>query len=220
MAMAYEDLQTRAMTRKQRERAARQAEIIDAAEALFAAKGFESTTMEEIAEEAEFGKPTLYSYFKSKDELLFLVHMRKHEPKMAALRGAVAEHAKGIEKLRALGLAYYEFYKQNPEYLRMQVYWDYKGLNFDKFGSAVREQYRELESAFAEFCEILRIGARDGTVRAGLDVEQTLDLFFMLMRTVLNQVILVTPPLVSQLNDNSEKAYVSCLDLFLEGVRA
>jgi hypothetical protein len=37
---------------------------------------------------------------------------------------------------------------------------------------------------------------------------------------VLNQVMLVTPPAVSQLNDNSEKAYFSCLDLFLESVRA
>jgi TetR/AcrR family transcriptional regulator len=218
--MAHEDAQTRVMTRKERERAARREEIIDAAEALFAAQGFENTTMDEIAERAEFGKPTLYSYFKSKDEILFLVHMRKHEPKMAVLRGAIAEHTTGIDKLQALGLAYYEFYRQNPEYLRMQVYWDYKGFDFDKFGTAVRKQYQELESAFYDFCEILRIGVEDGTIRDNLDVEQTLDLFFMLMRTVLNQVMLVTPPAVSQLNDNSEKAYFSCLDLFLESVRA
>jgi AcrR family transcriptional regulator len=218
--MARAKDETRTMTRKERERASRREGIIDAAEALFAAKGFENATMDEIAEKAEFGKPTLYSYFKSKDEILFLVHMRKHEPKIAMLRQAVAKQGTGVDKLRALGLAYYQFYKRNPEYLRMQIYWDHKGLAFDRFGAAVRGQYEQLESAFYEFAGIIRLGVRDGTIRDGLDVEQTLDLFFLLMRTVMNQVILVEPPSVSQLEENSESAYLYCLDLFLESVRA
>ena len=47
------------LTRKERERATRRREIIDAAQDLFLSKGFENTTMEEIAQRAEFGKPTL-----------------------------------------------------------------------------------------------------------------------------------------------------------------
>ena len=37
---------------------------------LFTAKGYEETTMEDIAEAAEVSKATLYNYFSSKENLL------------------------------------------------------------------------------------------------------------------------------------------------------
>ncbi len=43
--------------------------IVDAAWELFKANGFERTTMSEISERVGGSKATLYSYFKSKDEL-------------------------------------------------------------------------------------------------------------------------------------------------------
>ncbi len=43
------------------------AQIIDVAVRLFAERGYEKTTMEEIAERAEVGSSTLYRYFPSKD---------------------------------------------------------------------------------------------------------------------------------------------------------
>ena len=57
--------------RKEREKLARKTEIINAAEKIFFKKGFENSTMDDIAKEAEFTKKTLYSYFKSKEELYF-----------------------------------------------------------------------------------------------------------------------------------------------------
>lgn len=218
--MSTKSGETGSMTRKERERATRRQEIIAAAEELFAARGFENTTMEEIAEKAEFGKPTLYSYFKSKDEILFRIHMRKHEAKMATFRQAIAQHTMGYAKLRALGVAYYRFYRGNPEYLRMQVYWDYKGLDLDKLNEPVRDQYRELEDTFVELSQILRLGAADGSLRDDLDVGRTMDLFFMTLRAVLNQVLLVAPPRVSQIDDNSEGTYFYYLDLLMDAMRA
>jgi AcrR family transcriptional regulator len=58
-----------ALTRKDRERVFRRKEIMDAAVKLFADKGFNSTTLEEIAELSEFGKGTLYNYFSGKEEI-------------------------------------------------------------------------------------------------------------------------------------------------------
>jgi AcrR family transcriptional regulator len=212
--------ETGSMTRKERERAGRREAIIDAAEELFGAKGFENTTMEEIAEKAEFGKPTLYSYFKGKDEILFRVHMRRHGVKVAGFREAIEAETTGYEKLRALGGAYYRFYKANPEYLRMQIHWDYQGLTFDRVSDTVQDQYNELVSTSVELGGILRLGAKDGSLRSDLDIDRTMDLFFMTLRTVANQVLLIEPPLVSQLDDNSESMYFYYLDLFLQAVRA
>ena len=51
------------------ERKMRQERILAGALEVFKAKGLESATMEEIAEESGFGKATLYYYFHSKEEV-------------------------------------------------------------------------------------------------------------------------------------------------------
>ncbi|MFO7750034.1 MAG: TetR/AcrR family transcriptional regulator [Desulfobacteraceae bacterium] len=55
--------------RKQREKEQRRNEIMEAARKIFSAKGFNRSTMEEIATEAELSPGTLYLYFKNKEEL-------------------------------------------------------------------------------------------------------------------------------------------------------
>jgi AcrR family transcriptional regulator len=52
-----------------RRKADRPAEIIDAAMSLFAIKGFAATTMVQIAARAGISKPTIYLYFKTKEDL-------------------------------------------------------------------------------------------------------------------------------------------------------
>ena len=47
----------------------RQEEIVKAASKRFSRHGFGKTTLNEIARDVRIGKPTIYHYFKSKDEL-------------------------------------------------------------------------------------------------------------------------------------------------------
>lgn len=56
-------------SRKESERKARKKLILDSALEVFKSKGIEGATMDEIAIEADFGKATLYYYFKSKEEI-------------------------------------------------------------------------------------------------------------------------------------------------------
>jgi AcrR family transcriptional regulator len=56
-------------SRKQQEFQARQADILLAASQVFAAKGFEATTIAEIAQRAEVGLGTVYQSFESKEAL-------------------------------------------------------------------------------------------------------------------------------------------------------
>ena len=57
------------ISRKESERKARKKLILDGALEVFKSKGIEGATMDEIALEADFGKATLYYYFKSKEEI-------------------------------------------------------------------------------------------------------------------------------------------------------
>lgn len=55
---------------RERKRLERSDAIVDAATELFRSKGYEGTTMEEIAEGADVSAPTLYRYFPTKAALL------------------------------------------------------------------------------------------------------------------------------------------------------
>jgi AcrR family transcriptional regulator len=49
----------------------RQEEIVRAASKRFGRHGFGKTTLDEIARDVRIGKPTIYHYFKSKDDLFY-----------------------------------------------------------------------------------------------------------------------------------------------------
>jgi AcrR family transcriptional regulator len=53
--------------------------ILDVALDLFIEKGFDKTSLREIAEQLGFTKAALYYHFASKDDILMALHMRLHE---------------------------------------------------------------------------------------------------------------------------------------------
>jgi AcrR family transcriptional regulator len=53
--------------------------ILDAALDLFIEKGFDGTSLREIAAQLGFTKAALYYHFASKDDILMALHMRLHE---------------------------------------------------------------------------------------------------------------------------------------------
>jgi len=62
------------LSRRERERQMRRRAMLDAAQAVFAEKGYARATLDEIADQAEFGKGTLYNYFEGgKEGLLFAI---------------------------------------------------------------------------------------------------------------------------------------------------
>ncbi len=75
------------LTRKRREHLQRRREVLESALHLFSRKGFEETTMAEIAERAEFAVGTLYKLFKDKRALyraLILDTMQEYEETLMA----------------------------------------------------------------------------------------------------------------------------------------
>ena len=70
---------------RERKRQERHDAIIDAASRLFQKKGFEQTTMEEVAAEADVSAPTLYRYFPRKSELMIGFFWKERERLAGAL---------------------------------------------------------------------------------------------------------------------------------------
>ena len=65
--------------RRQQNRLNRERQILDAALTVFAAQGYSGTTMDAVAAEAGVTKPTLYSYFPSKESLFQAMMLGKRD---------------------------------------------------------------------------------------------------------------------------------------------
>ena len=109
-------------SRKEREKAQRRKEIIDAAEKLFFEKGYDNVSMNDISKVVELSKATLYLYFENKEELFFAIVLRGAQ----ILYGIVLRESKkartSFEKLAAFRDAYYEFSKEYSDYLKAYNY--------------------------------------------------------------------------------------------------
>ncbi|QUQ64139.1 TetR/AcrR family transcriptional regulator [Kutzneria sp. CA-103260] len=64
-------------------REARNAQLLDVAEGLFAERGFEGTSMEDVARAAGVTRPVIYSHYASKDEV-FLACVRRARGELEA----------------------------------------------------------------------------------------------------------------------------------------
>jgi AcrR family transcriptional regulator len=98
--------------RKQRERERRRQAIMLAAKRVFTAKGYERSTMEDIAKEAELSPGTLYLYFKNKDALYASLTLRVLQYMTVRLEHALEDGSKSYEeKRKALIEAMFDIYE-------------------------------------------------------------------------------------------------------------
>jgi AcrR family transcriptional regulator len=73
--------------------------ILENAAKIFARKGYEKASLEEIAAKLKLTKASLYHYIKSKEEMLFLIQMQAVEQVQAALEIVIRSDMDPREKL-------------------------------------------------------------------------------------------------------------------------
>ena len=140
----------------------RRAQIIAAAAALFKEKGFEATTVDDIARKADIDRASIYYYYKGKKELF-------REMAQAAMTGNVlmAEQiASGSEpaptKLALLIEGLFESYERHYPYLFVFVQVDMAKILHDKgaWSGAIRSLSRRFDHAITA---MIQQGIDDGT---------------------------------------------------------
>lgn len=103
-------------TRREREKQARYDAILDAAELVFAEKGYDRTSMDDIARTASLSRALLYVYFKDKAAIQRGIMLRAGECLFERFREARGNASTGLDQIRAMGQAYYRFYLDDPDY--------------------------------------------------------------------------------------------------------
>ncbi|UCF04602.1 MAG: TetR/AcrR family transcriptional regulator [bacterium] len=148
--------------RRQREKEQRRTAIVDAAERVFFAKGFDQATVDEIADCAELSKGTLYLYFDGKDDLYRAIIFRALKLLTTAFEKAIARHETGIEKVWAIGTEYVNFYREHPDYFDALIH--YHGQKTETFYE---------HDPLKVLIDVVQEGIADGTIRSGLDPLKT-----------------------------------------------
>jgi len=118
---AEEGLATSQPGRKERERQMRRMEILGAARKLFAERGYEHATLEEIAGGAEFAKGSLYNYFGSKEELFREVVFSSIDDVERMAASALAPGGNAREVFTEFATRVIEYYKANDDFLRIMA---------------------------------------------------------------------------------------------------
>jgi TetR/AcrR family transcriptional regulator len=108
--------------RKHRQKEKRRNDILNAAEKLFFANGYDNVSLENIAKDVDLGRSTLYLYFENKEELFFAIVLRGTHILNAMIQGEMEKGKNGLEKLAAFRKAYYKFSEEYPDYLRVYNY--------------------------------------------------------------------------------------------------
>lgn len=108
--------------RIERERLRREANkmfILKAAERVFARKGYGLATVDDIAEEAQFSKATLYRYFASKKDIFLEIILSSFEEADKRTAQILLRKARAEEKLKELIYSFSSYYHKKKNIFRI-----------------------------------------------------------------------------------------------------
>jgi AcrR family transcriptional regulator len=102
-------------TRKERQKEELKAKILQTAKALFMERGYEETSIRNIAERIEYSPTTIYLYFKDKDDIFYALH-REGFVLLNQYFRALGHVEDPFERLKAISKAYVTFALENGEF--------------------------------------------------------------------------------------------------------
>ena len=163
--------------RKRQEKEIRRKDIIDAAERVFFSKGYENASMDDVAREAEFSKRTVYVYFNSKEQIYFEIMIRGYRLLIGMIENSFKTKPplNALDELHNIFFTFFEFSRSFPEYFKAIMEYETKDSD-NQHGvedESKAECYRLGELIFGYLSRALQKGVAEGTLRSGLDTEQT-----------------------------------------------
>ena len=138
--------------------------ILKVATEVFAEKGFNESTISQIAKKAKIAEGGIYVYFKNKEDLLFSIPEERMENFLSGLRQQVEGIRGALNKLRKLIWYHLHFYEQNRDYTLILL----QNIRLNpRFAST---QAYQLIREFSEMVvQIIEEGKNEGSIRAGID---------------------------------------------------
>lgn len=174
--------------RRIREKEQRRSDIIKVAKNLFFTNGYNITTMDDIANEAELSKGTLYLYFKNKEELAFTIIYENIELIKNMIEKAVRHKGTGLEKIKRIARIIPDFYDDHTDFFDFTGNLDYNFSSVPEPDSIGARCSVMVEEIIEIFVTILKEGVEDGSMRSSINVEKTAILYANIVTSLLQRL--------------------------------
>ncbi|MBW9203485.1 TetR/AcrR family transcriptional regulator [Bacteroidales bacterium SW292] len=179
--------------------------LVDVARQLFAKMGVENTTMNDIAMASQKGRRTLYTYFKSKEEIYLAVVESELDILSDTMRRVVEKDVPADEKLMEMIYTHLDAVKE--------VVYRNGTLRADFFRDTWRvEKVRKRFDAkqVLLFREVLREGQKEGLFRID-DLEMTAEIMYYCVKGI--EAPYIRGHVGANLDDNTRDVFVRRLVL-------
>lgn len=161
--------------------------ILKAATTLFANKGYSGTSVREIVEMAGVTKPTLYYYFKNKDDLYIKLIDESMQTFFDIFEETLSNPGSMRSSLFAMFAGIYRLFRENIDLLRLL-----NSIIYGPRGSAPEYKLKAQNERFEKMLlQVLGSGVEEGELSEG-DLGRVMLLLVGLLRSI--QVLLVVKP--------------------------
>jgi TetR/AcrR family transcriptional regulator, fatty acid metabolism regulator protein len=145
--------------------------ILDAAARVFARRGFHTSRVGDIAEEAGIAHGLLYHYFSSKDEVLDTIFREHWAVLLDRIHAVEATDDPPLDQLRGIASAMFEGWRREPDVVRVVI-------REIARSAEVQERAGELVKPIGAIRRVIERGQREGTFRRDLDAETAAIVFY------------------------------------------
>jgi TetR/AcrR family transcriptional regulator, fatty acid metabolism regulator protein len=145
--------------------------ILDAAARVFARKGFHTSRVGDIAEEAGVAHGLLYHYFSSKDEVLETIFREHWTTLLERVHEAEQTGDDPIEQLRGIAAAMFEGWLDEPDVVRVVV-------REIARTEEISEHVGELVRPIGAIRRVIERGQAQGVLRDDLDASMAAVIFY------------------------------------------
>ena len=157
--------------RKKRDRLQR---IKSAARQLFIEKGYDETTVREIANRVDLSAATIFRYAQDKRDLLFLLFNDDHFDITTEAFSGIDEAAPLLDQLVDVFGHYYAYFAEQPMLARYVL----REMEFYDSGEQAQKINKGRDNIFAGLSAIVSAARRDGTIRCTEDDAMIVQLIF------------------------------------------
>src|SRR4051812_12944721 len=127
----------------------RRQQLLDVGRSLFAEKGFDGTTVEEIASRASVSKPVVYEHFGGKEGLYAVVVDREIQALLGGINAALEEGEGARMLLEHATLALLDYIESDPDGFRILVRDSPPGQSTGSFASVLGDVASQVEHLLA-----------------------------------------------------------------------
>ena len=196
-------------SRVERKKEETKQKILAVAVGLFKTHGFDLTTMEQIADEADIAKGTLYNYFPAKEAILSEFVERsfggRHSDRIAQMRQLPSTRTRLMQILSEL---------MERVQAQRDIFEKYLAYRIQNVVSLRPPQEASVKSDFDLLAvEIIDLGQKSGEIRTDLPLDLLVDLFEFVFVEVAKQFYLAPDTF------NAVESIEQGVDLFVSAVR-